>query len=64
MFELLIGISSTEAELSEGDGEEICDLVSEKFREALEEEYTREKVDAVDSVLSGFSVALNGEKIY
>jgi hypothetical protein len=64
MFELLVGISSAEAELSESDAEEICDFVSEKFREALEEECTREEVDAVDSVLSGISVALNGEKIY
>lgn len=55
---------STKKKLSESEGEEIADEISDKFYELLQSANSEEEVDLIRGFHDGTSVFINGEQVY
>lgn len=55
---------STKKKLSESEGEEIADEISDKFYELLQSANSEEEVDLIRGLHDGTSVFINGEQVY
>jgi hypothetical protein len=55
---------STKKKVSESDGEEIADEISDKFFELLQSANSEDEVDLVRGFHDGTTVFVNGEQVY